>query len=886
MAKRNSTKNQPVNNPTPPPASPPAPVNSTKIQEDALAIENDLVDLSVKLIENEKQREAVLLRIKKLRVDINKSTELDTDQAKRLLSFLRDSKKLIEKKNADDKKARIGHDATLKAIESQGDIIRDIEKTESKLTKILTDKRKKLEETEELERNASDEQKESLRLKIAALNADIKAAEILKDDLGKQKDIALMSDEEIKAIEEKKKKQDALNAGIEKQLGFLDTIASGLKDIPVVGDILYNMLDIDGLKGQITKKIGGSLLNAFGGASKGTAALEGGMAGATRGAVAFGTTLTVATGGLLLAIGAIVLLIKKMADAVKELDQSTSDIAKNLNMSKEDALATLQTLGKQGVLFENIVKYSQQLNENFGNIGRILLKDIAPRMQDLQLNMQLSDEEMSSLVSTAYLLGSSLKGVDNKASEFETTVANTTLEFYRQQGIQLTQGELANEMRATMQDIGKLTKRDIALYGRGTKELTKQVIAVRRLGLEFESVSKVMDKVLDIEQSLEQEMQTNILLGKHFNLNAVRAASLYGDVDDVAKSITESFEQQNIDLEEFNKMTPFRKKQLEELYGMQADEIQLMLLRGKLNKEELNSLKKAGKASADELKGIEKKLALNKKLSDEDVDALIREERKTTMAQDLAQIQAELATVLKTNMKGITAAIQGIADFGARVSDVGFARAFAGGGRTQAEQEADRILEENKKIEESKKIPESKRTAEQKELAKREKKVLTKEQADKATQAAETGFGTYLAAAATGGISGIMSAFIKDMFFDKKYQSNIDPTAGSSRPADDFVFRENGGLQTFSKGDLIMGIDENSLSSYSNTNRNNASENTSSTEAIALLKTQNELLGKLLQKVDQPVKMNIGGRVIEELDKQASLRRSYTSGIDQSFGVV
>lgn len=837
MAKKQNK--QPVNNP-----AQPEPTNSNKIQNEALAIERDMADLSVKMIENDKQRELILQRIKKLRVDINKNTELDKDQTKQLLTLMREGIKLTTIKNNNDTKARKNQDATLKLIEEQGNELREIATTEKKIQAVLD---KKQAAYEAIGKATNEE----TRLKKRALKLDIDAAEKLQTELDTRKKILLMSDEERKIREQSKKAQDTLTAGIKDQLGFVDTLADSLKNIPVVGNVLYKMLDVDKFKDKISEKIGGSLMKAFGGASKGAAALEGGMAGATRGAMVFGTTLTVATGGVLLIIGAIVLAMKAMWDVAMEIDKSTADIAKNLNISKDASNEILTSLGEQGVLYENTVKYSSMLAENFGRSGNILLREIGPRMQDLQHNMQLSDEEMSSLLSASYLLGSSLQGTNTKASEFETAIANTTAEYYNQLGVQLEAAELANEIRATMQDIGKLNKRDIALYSRSTKELTKQVTAVRRLGLEFESVTKVMDKVLDIEQSLEQEMQTNILLGKHFNLNAVRSASLFGDVDDVAKSITESFEQQNISLEEFNKMTPFRKKQLEELYGMQADEIQLMLLRGKLNKEELDNLSKTSKASKDELKNIEAKLKASEKLSDEEVQLLMTAERRTTAAQDLEYVQAQFTQLLKNNMKGLTGLVEGLADFGARVSDTSLLKAIFGFGRGQAEQEVDRILEENKKIEEANELKKS-----GKQLSATEA-MLVKDYA--------------------GRQQGEISKELRERAWAEKYGKY------DARPAEDFVFRENGGLQTFSKGDLIMGIDENSLSSYSNASRNNASENASSTEAIALLKTQNELLGKLLQKVDQPVKMNIGGRVIEELDSQASLRRSYTAGVDKSY---
>ena len=54
-------------------------------------------------------------------------------------------------------------------------------------------------------------------------------------------------------------------------------------------------------------------------------------------------------------------------------------------------------------------------------------------------------------------------------------------------------------------------------------------------------------------------------------------------------------------------------------------------------------------------------------------------------------------------------------------------------------------------------------------------------------------------------------------------------------------------------------------------------QDTGNREVISLLK-------ELIAKVEQPVKINISGRVIEELESQASMRRSYNTKIDGAYG--
>ena len=44
------------------------------------------------------------------------------------------------------------------------------------------------------------------------------------------------------------------------------------------------------------------------------------------------------------------------------------------------------------------------------------------------------------------------------------------------------------------------------------------------------------------------------------------------------------------------------------------------------------------------------------------------------------------------------------------------------------------------------------------------------------------------------------------------------------------------------------------------------------------------LLKELIAKVDQPVQIKIGGRVVDEMEKQTSLRKTYNTKMDSGYG--
>jgi hypothetical protein len=792
-----------------------------KSEENLRAVESEQIDISKNIT---KSRREQLVLLKELYAMQTRMYQMEKDHAKEASARARSSK--ISARHAEDEL-----NAT-KLMAAAAKEANRIKKTGEKVSKTIND-------LEEQAKNLVDEnsnlQKNILRNKIAQLK------NVQKVNAAEAKQLSL-TEEQINANEELNKIATKYQKTLQNSTNFIDDIESKLREIPVIGNLLADLLPLDKVKDSIQKNIGNALFNVFKkgkiGATDIASGLESGMAGATKGAMAFGTTLTVATGGILLAIGAIIFAFKAFYDVAMEVDKTTTEIANNLNMSKDASYELFESMSEQEVLFENMSKYSAALHKNFGQLGSVLAKDVMPRMQKLQFNLQLSDEELENLVSTSYMLGSSFEGTANKASEFETSAINATKEFYQQQGIHITNSDLISEARESMQLISGISKKTLAIYGKSAEKLFKQVLAVRKLGLEFEQVAKISDTVLDIESSIGSEMTANVLLGKHLNLNSVRQAALYGDVESVAEEINKVLNSQNINLESFNSMMPYQKKALTQSLGLGEDEIQQMLLRNKLANKDLLAKVKAG-----EITGAQ--LAKQGKITEEEAQQLITAERRTTVQQDLQMIQDQLSQSLKANMPGIQSLIKGLADFGTRVEDVGVLRAMFGGGRSQAEKAADE--------------------------AKASGTSISEKQAAEANASADTGSGTYMLANALVGPMGYMMAGIKDLFFDKQYKATTmnDGVITPSSPS--------GYSRVLSGPEGSIALNDNdTIVAGTNLNSGGGGSNMSRVEV---------LLEKLIAKVDQPVYINMGGKVIDELDNRITLRKTYTTKVDSGYGV-
>jgi len=105
--------------------------------------------------------------------------------------------------------------------------------------------------------------------------------------------------------------------------------------------------------------------------------------------------------------------------------------------------------------------------------------------------------------------------------------------------------------------------------------------------LNLSSVSSTAEGLLDIESSINKEMEASVLLGRQVNLSKAREYALMGDIDNMTRSLVEQVGSIN----EFNRLNIIQRQALAEAIGMSVDDLSKMINR----QDELN--KQTGKYS-------------------------------------------------------------------------------------------------------------------------------------------------------------------------------------------------------------------------------------------------------------------------------------------------
>ena len=173
--------------------------------------------------------------------------------------------------------------------------------------------------------------------------------------------------------------------------------------------------------------------------------------------------------------------------------------------------------------------------------------------------------------------------------------ANNTLEFAGNlaKAAHVAPGKVMAELAANAEDVATYSKD-------GGENMAVAAVAAKKLGMEFGSLTKMADQLLDFESSINKQMEASVLLGREINLDKAREAALNGDLVTMTNEVLA-----NVGGEaEFNKMNAAQRKALADSLGVSVQDLGKMIK----NQDKLNDLTEeqkealaSGEASMDEI---------------------------------------------------------------------------------------------------------------------------------------------------------------------------------------------------------------------------------------------------------------------------------------------
>jgi hypothetical protein len=168
-----------------------------------------------------------------------------------------------------------------------------------------------------------------------------------------------------------------------------------------------------------------------------------------------------------------------------------------------------------------------------------------------------------------------------------------------------------------------------AQLGANPAAIAKAVVLAKQFGMELSQVAKAGDSLLNFEQSIQKELEAELLTGKQLNLEKARLYALTGNYEGLTRELNKNIGTYS----DFMSMNVLQQRALAEAHGLSVDELSEMLI-GERSLEELAA---EARAAGQEDRALE----------------LEDEAKKRDLAQQFSDLQESLTTILVNNQDSI-----------------------------------------------------------------------------------------------------------------------------------------------------------------------------------------------------------------------------------------
>jgi hypothetical protein len=274
---------------------------------------------------------------------------------------------------------------------------------------------------------------------------------------------------------------------------------------------------------------------------------------------------------------------------------------------------------------QEVAQFSRETGDTFVNTDR-LLKAQAELSQEMGMAVKYSNEELVTFAKLTELTGLTAQEAGKLAQASAATGMSTEAytDKIREGAFSAMQATKTHfSMKEVMQDISKLSAGTLIKFQGNPKALAATVVEAKKLGLSLDQINKTGDTLLNFESSIESELKAELMTGKQLNMERARAAALAGDQATLTKEIGE----QVGTLNDYQNMNVLAQQSLAEAFGMSRDEMSEMLMKqeainqygeeaGKLNKEQLEEMKRKGLSASEYIQQQEQQRAAQDKFND------------------------------------------------------------------------------------------------------------------------------------------------------------------------------------------------------------------------------------------------------------------------------
>ena len=204
----------------------------------------------------------------------------------------------------------------------------------------------------------------------------------------------------------------------------------------------------------------------------------------------------------------------------------------------------------------DLLKTAAELTKATGlNAISVFTPDQIGQISDAKELLGLTGEQ-------AAKLGMQMKLTGKSANEFNQEIYDSVNAFNGSTKSAISQKQALDDVLSASDAITAST-------GGNTKALGKAAAAARKLGMDLNKVDSIADGLMNFEESIQNELEAQLLTGKNINLNKARELALNNDLGGLAEELAKN----GASAAEFSKMNRIQQQALAKSLGMSREEL-------------------------------------------------------------------------------------------------------------------------------------------------------------------------------------------------------------------------------------------------------------------------------------------------------------------------
>jgi hypothetical protein len=234
------------------------------------------------------------------------------------------------------------------------------------------------------------------------------------------------------------------------------------------------------------------------------------------------------------------------------INKASVDVQRLTGQNAVTAASWNTSLASAKDYLETVSELTAQTGRNAQNV---FSKDVLSGAAELKVTMGLAADEAGGIATMAQTSGKSVNNITK-------SVVATTSAFNKANRSAVSQG-------VVLKDVAKASDSIKLSLANNPESLAKAASAAARLGMSLQDVDNIASSLLNFEDSISNELEAELLIGKDLNLEKARELALSNDL----KGLGDELFKNSADIHEFGKMNRIQQEAQAKALGMTRDQL-------------------------------------------------------------------------------------------------------------------------------------------------------------------------------------------------------------------------------------------------------------------------------------------------------------------------